>query len=238
MIVPLILVMNDDYFLPYSLSSIGPFFDRFVIYNVGSTDNTWNVIDWFIESNKPRATFFVRDLPFVDPHIQGVFRNSMIAEARSENYFLVDGDEIYNPQDIQNILKREPSELKPYGVVRRIEVGEDLKSKYNIVRSHHRTYHRTAIWVGKHPGEEAYIAQTRDTEFWIEDTYCYHFHHAIRSSDSKFEVPKRKERRDKATYCPGALEPFDLLKELPILQKPINNFPVNPDLERLQRQWA
>lgn len=234
-LVPVILVMNDSYWLPYALESVRGWFKRYVIYDVGSKDNTGNIIDWFVETEKKRPippAFYVRHLPFVDPTIQGVFRNSMIAEAQSDYYFILDGDEVYNPLDMKILQEENFHSL--YGVFKRYEIGSDLQTRYEGIRNHHRVYHRTAIWKGTHPGEEAVIPQKAGVEQQIP-VVCHHFHNAIRSPLEQ-EVPGRVRRKTKPTYQPGKLIPYNLLEELPLLRKPIHTFPVAPELERLQKE--
>lgn len=239
-LVPVVLVMNDSYWLPYALESIRGF-DRYVIYDAGSKDKTADIIDWFVETEN-KAEFYVRKLPFVDSVVQGIFRNSMIAEAQANWLFMVDGDEVYSPDDMQIIRRKMTQEYmlehsttkSMYGVFRRKEIGPDLESSYTIHRGHHRLYHRLAIWKGPHPGEEPVIRQNSITELDFPHILCYHFHNTIRSP-LEADVPLRMYRKNKKTYTPGKLESFNLLEALPLLRKPINNFPVNPDLERLQK---
>ena len=236
-IVPLILVSNDCYWLPYTLKSIENLFDRYVIYDVGSQDGTQNIIDWFIDRNRNRASFYTRFTPMLPPDIQGIFRNSMIAEAQSEWYFIVDGDEVYHPKQIhayfsQLKLQEQYKDDRIYGVCRRIEVSNDLTQQYDIERGHHRLYHRIAIWKGTHPGEEPVIQQKERREFNI-NLRCFHFHNTLRSTHEDL-VPKRQKRKSQRSYHPGKLIKFNLLEQLPILQKPIENFPVTPALKKLQ----
>src|SRR3990167_6707770 len=154
-----VLVCNDEYWLPWALEASRGSFDRYVIYDIGSKDRTKEIIAWFKGSNK-EASFYIRFLDMQLPVIQGIFRNSMIAEALSECYFILDGDEI-----------------------------------------------------------------------WIDGT-CYHFHNCERSSYDS-EVPKRIERRARATYRPGQKQSIEILKELPILEKNICDFKRNPALQKL-----
>jgi hypothetical protein len=219
-------------------------FKRYVIYDVGSKDKTGDIIDWFVETEKQNASFYVRKMPHVTPDVQGVFRNSMIAEAQSEWYWIADGDEVYSQKSMENLSSRRldlepwlPSGPKIYGMVKRIEMDSSLRTRYTTERSHHRLYHRTAIWKGTHPGEEAVIEQKDRNQEWLPGITCYHFHNAIRSP-LEGEVPSRIKRKSQGTYHPGSLIGFNLLKELPILRKPINNFPVNPQLEELQAEYA
>ena len=241
-IVPVVLVLNDEFWLPYALSSVQGL-DRYVIYDVGSKDGTGNIIDWFIETeSKKGADFFVRSFDEVPSiSMQGIFRNSMIAEAQSDWVIILDGDEAYKPTNWWAMKEtcdhtRKYSSDKIYGVFNRTEIGSDLRSCYDEFRTHHRIYHRTAIWKGTHPGEEPVLQQKPYREFPLP-VMCYHFHNAQRSRLEE-DVPGRTRRKHKGTYQPGNLQPFDLLEYLPMLRKPIENFPVPPELERLQHEFT
>lgn len=236
-ITPVVLVKDDAYWLPYCLESVAGRFSHMVIYDVGSEDGTLEIINWFVEKEKDRCEFTVRLLPYAAPAIQGTFRNAMIAEARNDVYFILDADEIYNPQDLDNIeeLSRDklPTSEVPYGVFSRIEISMDLTKRYIAERTHHRLYHRSAIWKGPHPGESPVIKQEREAEIHLRQIKCLHMHNTLRSPKDN-NVPKRLLRRTQNTYHPGELVPFDILKEYPILQKPIHNFPVSYILKELQ----
>jgi glycosyltransferase involved in cell wall biosynthesis len=241
-LVPTILVMNDEYFLPFCLEAAVPYFNRFVIYDVGSTDATVDVINEFRSAYKQDKDILVRHLPFVDPVVQGTFRNSLIAEARSDWYFILDADEVYtnegyraliNSMDLMKRAYEEDGAL--YGMVPRVEVCKDLKSAYgqDLGTTHHRIYHRTAIFDGPHPGEWPHY-NLKGRDIWLsKDAVCYHFHNADRSRNDD-NVPRRVARRSKKTYHPGSAEPFDLFKTLPLLRRPIGDFPVNPALKAMQ----
>lgn len=241
-IVPLILVKNDEYWLPYVLQSARGWFDRYVIYDVGSTDRTPEIINWF-KDTEDKADVFVRYMPHVNPIVQGAFRNSMIAEARSEWYLILDGDELYTQDGFQRMtlelemLKRKyESGGVIYGIVPRVEVLNGLDRAYgqDLRVPHHRLYHRTAVFCGTHPGEWPLYTQKSEREFWLDDACaCYHFHNTERSHD-EVGVPKRVERKSKKTYHPGHQEDFDLFSVLPILRKRIEDFPINPALKQLQ----
>lgn len=245
-ITAVVLVSNDEFWLPYALESVRGRFNKYIIYDIGSLDGTRNVIEWFKSTEK--AEFFTRFLPMCDPKIQGAFRNSMIAEAQTDFYYILDGDEVYSPESLdsleQQFIKQKQAlgfhpekEYNPiYGVCRRKEISSHLSGQYSEQRTHHRLYHRTAIWKGTHPGEEAVIKQNKKTEYDLEGVLCYHFHNSLRSSFES-SVPKRIERKTRATYSPGDIIPINLLDELPILRKPIENFPVNPELRSLQENY-
>lgn len=236
-LTPMILAMNDCFWLPYALESLRGRFNRYVIYDAGSEDGTENIIDWFTQTEKG-ATFFVRKLPFAIPTIQGVYRNSMLIEAETEWCFMIDCDEIYSPESLDNLQLQFDSRLdgmdKPlYGVVDRQEMVTSLLHKYSDLRTHHRLYRRNAYFTGSHPGEAPRYKQKPSNEFRFEGVTCYHFHNALRSP-LEGSVPKRLDRKAQGTYHPGEPVPFNLLDELPILRKPIEAFQVSPDLEKLQ----
>lgn len=244
-LVPVILTMNDSYWLPYTLEASRGFFDRYVIYDMFSKDNTKDIIQWFIDSCKGQSVeFFVRSLPEVPPSIQGIARNSMIAEARSEYYLILDADEVYTPESFKNIIKYTEEILDPkyqedeslYGIVRRIEMNMDLTKAWGTEKfiPHHRVYHRTAVFTGPHPGEAPLYSQNRYNEAILPGVECYHFHGTERSPMDA-ETPKRLERRNRPTYQPGDLKEINILEKLPILKNPIESFEVNKYLKQLQK---
>jgi glycosyltransferase involved in cell wall biosynthesis len=245
--VPLILVKNDEFFLPYALDCIKGKFNKYVIYDIGSDDLTKDIIEDFIAEEQAHADIFYRFLPDCPPVVQGALRNSMFAEARADWVFILDADEVYNPEDIVKIqhaatkmqVEYEASSgNKIYGVFRRREFSADLRSSYSDLRGHHRLYHRTAIFNGPHPGEWPLVSQNHNNEVWFDDILCYHFHNALRSSLGDTAAPKRQERKPKATYHPGRPEEFDLLKALPRLRESIDDYPVCPALAVLQKEAA
>lgn len=236
-IVPVVLVSNDEYWLPYALEATRGLFGRWVIYDVGSSDQTREIINWWVQTN-PDCDFYVKIFPMVDPKIQGSFRNSMIAETLSEQYLILDGDEVWDRNSIEYVANYPNSVanvITPYGVVRRIEVDKCLTKAYgmNTFVPHVRLYHRKMIWTGNHPGEVAYFEQTKERIKEHRDLIVYHFHNCSRSSMDHL-VPKRIERRGRATYHPGELFSIKLFDKLPILKKPIETFTPNPELKNLQ----
>lgn len=241
-LVPMILCKNDEYWLPYSLQSVAGRFSRYVIYDVGSNDESKSILERFVEQESKEADCYVRYLPDAVPEIQGAFRNSMIAEARCDWVLILDADEVYSKQAMDNIIAGmsgmeaayfSSGGKKIYGVFRRREVLEDLTMAYSDLRSHHRVYHRTAIFDGTHPGEDPHYPQDEKSEHWFYDVICTHFHNTKRSRFDE-DVPARIRRRTKKTYHPGTPIAYDLFEELPKLKEPIHGFKVNPYLESLQ----
>ena len=238
-VVPVILIRNEEFWLPFTLEATRGRFNRYVVYDVGSEDRTRSILTWFMNSN-PGVDFRYRALPFCEPAIQGTFRNAIIAEAESDHYFMLDGDEYY-PASAMDEIKRGMSTFidsgKMFGMVRRLEVTNDLTQVHgrNEYVEHTRIYPRTATWIGPHPGEDSRIEQTKSRKYFFDGAaHCFHFHQPSRSSRDK-EVPGREGRRYKPTYIRGNLTPFNILEEIPLMRAPIRDFPINPYLEALQR---
>jgi glycosyltransferase involved in cell wall biosynthesis len=239
----MVLVKNESYWLPYTLRQLEGVVDSVVIYDVGSTDNTRDIIAWFAERNKEEMDLLVRYLPHVSPEVQGTFRNSMIVEGRRDIYWILDGDELYKPEDLAKIthaasellLQHGANERKRYGVFKRVEVNYELTMQYSWRRSHHRLYTRDAFWYGTHPGEVAGHKQKAESEVLFDDIVCWHMHNTSRSPKDA-EALKRVTRKKKKTYHPGELVEVNLLDELPVLKENVEDFPVSPELQAL-REW-
>jgi len=240
----LVLVKNEEFWLPYVLKQTEGYFKNYVIYDVGSTDNSSQIIDWFYERNKHKAEVIVRKLPHCEPDVQGTFRNAMIPEGKQPVYLIMDGDEIYSPAALErmgNAAKElnATHTIKPrirYGVVTRTEVTEDLTLKYVQKRSHHRLYTSDAYWTGTHPGERAGYKQDGKSEIKFDTIDCLHLHNTWRSP-READAVKRMRRKTQDTYHPGnVLGDLNLLDEYPALRKPIEHFKVSPALKILQEK--
>jgi len=245
----LVLVKNEAYWLPFVLKQTEGHFTNYVIYDVGSSDNTGRIIDWFYERNKDDAHIIVRKLPHVVPEVQGTFRNSMIIEGNQDIFFLLDGDELYSSNHIKQISKAardlnhvymtdegwvKGGRKKRYGVFERVEVSEDLQQQYAERRGHHRLYTRDAFWTGTHPGERAFYKQDHKSEVEFKHITCWHLHNTLRSP-KEADATRRIYRKGQKSYHPGnEMKPLSLIKEIPMLAAPIEDFPVSPALHELQ----
>lgn len=242
-LTPVVLVQNDCYWLPYVLSAIDGWFEKIVIYDVGSTDGTLEICRAF--KGVATSDVLLEEMPAVPPKAQLAFRNAMIAEAQTDYYLIVDGDEIWPKESLEQLRVQFPyfqgllldpcqtQDRKTYGIVRRIEVREDLQSAYAVDEylPHHRVYHRTATWRGTHPGERATIPQQTDTEYrFSPEVKVFHFHNTLRSTK---DAIARQSRKDQRTYHRGTISSLNILEELPILRNDKGDFPVNPELEKL-----
>ena len=237
-LVPLILVSNDSYWVPYVLDQLAGLFRRYIIYDVGSTDGTREIIQDFAQ--RENADVVMEYLPMVEPKAQIAYRNAMIADARSDYYLIVDGDEIWPTVSFQLLFAEFPkfvSSGKTFGIVNRIEVCDDLKSAWDPDKftPHHRLYHRTALWRGTHPGEYSDPVQRAHREYTFNELVSVNHLHGVTRSPMDKMVPKRLQRRDKNTYTPGEKKPFNLFADLPELKTPPRGeFAVSPELKKLQ----
>ena len=247
-----ILVKNEAYWLPYTLTQLEGHFDSYVIYDVGSTDGTDTIIKWWVDrmQKTSNARLFLRLLPHVTPEVQGAFRNSMIVEGQMPYYYIVDGDELYTQEalakiplavrEMQRVYRSNPR--KKYGVVQRVEVNEEITQQYTEKRSHHRLYHHSAYWTRTHPGERAAFRQTDKSEIEFPDITCWHMHNTLRSPKEE-DALKRVVRKGQKTYHPGEeMSDLNLLDELPMLRKPLllndeMEFVVSPALAALQEAY-
>lgn len=238
-VTPVVLVKNDAFWLPYALESVSEHFEQMVIYDVGSTDFTRDVIDWYVEKEK-FTHFLVRKLPHCPPEVQVTFRNSMIAEAGTPCYLILDGDEMYNRENLEkidkigNILSEKHNENPriKYTTFRRVEVSPDLTQRYSEERTHHRLYHRSAIWDGTHPGERPVHEQNAKSELdFTQDVRVLHLHNTLRSP-LEADALSRIKRKTQRSYHPGTLVGFNVIEEFPLLKYKLP-FPVCPALEAL-----
>jgi hypothetical protein len=240
-----ILVKNEAYFLPYTLTQTEGIFDSYVIYDVGSTDGTRDIIQWWVEKMTGKVELFVRELPHVIPDVQGTFRNSMIAEGRRSFYYILDGDELYTQEDLKQlpyavnefhrINRDDPRRM--FGKVQRVEVNADLTQQYVERRHHHRLYSKDAHWTGTHPGERSHYKQNDKSEVNFSDITCWHMHNTLRSPREE-DATKRLQRKTQKTYHPGGeLTDLNLLDELPMLRTSIDGWPVSPALAKLQEAY-
>ena len=239
------LIRNDAFWSPYALESIRGHFPRVILYDTFSSDGSRDVLEHFANEYKKDGTEVVLEyFPDMDKRSQLLLRNSMFAEAQRPYVYMLDADEVLSKESLlalENEFPRFVAADKIYGIVNRTEICSDLQSAYspNVYTNHHRVYSvGRCIARGSHPGEFYEPAQKSSNEYkFSEDVTVYHMHNTVRSPlMTENSTPGRIERKSKATYTPGSIEPIDLFEKLPILKKPIENFIVNPVLAALQRK--
>lgn len=243
-IVPIILVLNDCYWIPYVLNSIEGWFKKIIIFDAGSTDGTLEILKKYKAVSK--SDIYLEELPLVSPKAQLAYRNAPIAELEhDQNYILIDGDEIWPQESLQKLFEEYHKYYlsgKVYGVVNRVEVRENLMEAYSIdgYVPHHRIYNKCVTWRKSHPGEfpnPKYQQNNKNEYRFSSEVKVYHFHNTLRSPIEN-NVPKRIERKSKNTYHPGKLYPINIFERVPILKYSVENLPINPILKELQKVYT
>lgn len=246
-VTPIILVLNEVYWILNVLKSIDDHFNRIIVFDAGSNDGTVEAINSYLLSGKIKSSYLYEGFPKVDSRAQLAYRNAPIAEVKSEYYMLVDGDEIWPEQSLIELAKEFPefaNSNKLYGIVNRVEVSDCLKKAYleKDWVPHHRLYHRTCTWKISHPGERARIPQSSDNEFsFSKKVKMFHMHNTLRSINEDYAL-SRIQRKKQGTYHPGSLIPFNLLEEVPSLKKPFiyrdknNKELIQPALDKILKE--
>lgn len=115
------IVKNEDVFLWYALSSILPFASNILLYDTGSSDNTTRIIRTF---SSPKIIF--EEKGNVNAKMLAQLRSEQIKRTKTKWLWVVDGDEIYPEDTIQEILALSANREFIGGVVRRHDLLGDI----------------------------------------------------------------------------------------------------------------
>ena len=189
------IVKNEDQFIKFTIGSALPFLDRLIIYDTGSADKTVSII----ESIKSPKILFAQKGPQSPTGIT-VLRNEMIAQTKTDWFFLLDGDEVWNNNQLENYLKftlSQPKNILATFLRTRNCVGDiyhyrgESSGRYKIagMKGHLniRAYRKTLEWTGEYPLEKC-VDTTDKNSLAFFDGYYWHMSHLKRSS-SKIPVP-------------------------------------------------
>lgn len=160
------IVRNEEQWIWYGINSVLGYVTKLIIYDTGSTDQTVSIIAT-IKSDK--ITFVQKGK--VTPDQLVALRNEQIAQTRTEWFLLVDGDEVWPRNTIEELTKLLPS-LVPsvMGIVvpAHVPIGDlyhyqsDRAGRYALLDKigHYniRAYrkHKDYQWEGTYP-LEAYV---------------------------------------------------------------------------------
>ncbi len=101
MITAHVLVKNEENFVWYSVMSVIDHVDSVLIWDTGSTDNTWKIIEEL--QRKYKKIYAKRlDLEYFD---EGKIRQDMLEETKTPWFLVVDGDEIWWKDSISQVVK-------------------------------------------------------------------------------------------------------------------------------------
>jgi glycosyltransferase involved in cell wall biosynthesis len=91
------LVRNEENFVWYAIQSVLPHVDQIIVWDTGSTDNTVEIIKTI---NSRKIKFEQKG--YVDTKGVGVLRQQMLEETKSKWIMILDGDEIWWDNAIEN----------------------------------------------------------------------------------------------------------------------------------------
>lgn len=186
------IIRNEDQFVGFAIRSALPFLERLFIYDTGSTDQTVRVVR---EMGDSKIVFDEKG-PQTPAGITAL-RNEMIAKTKTDWFFLLDGDEVWN----QEILKKyfeftlgQPKNILATYLQTRNCVGDiyhyrrEDSGKYEIgdKRGHLniRAYRKTVKWEGQYPLEHC-VDTTDKNSLAFFDGFYWHMTHLKRSSASE-----------------------------------------------------
>ncbi len=180
------LVRNEDQFVKFAISSALPFLDRLIIYDTGSTDKTTEILKSL-------------NLPFEEKGLQNAksytdLRNEMVTKTKTDWFFLLDGDEVWNREILKNYLEftlSQPQNILATYLYTRNCVGDiyhyrdESSGKYKIAghqgHLNIRAYRKGLQWTGEYPLER-YVDTTDKNSLAFFDGYYWHMTHLKRSS--------------------------------------------------------
>lgn len=189
-----ILVRNEDQFVKYALESVLPYISNYIIYDTGSTDKTVEILKKYqFEEKGPKHPNEITKL-----------RNEMINKTKTDWFLLLDGDEVWNKDQLENYLKftlSQPKEIKATFLRTRNCVGDiyhyrnGTSGKYNIAgmtgHLNIRAYRKEVRWAGDYPLEHC-VDSTDKNSLAFYDGYYLHMTHLKRSSSQSSVLGFRK----------------------------------------------
>lgn len=99
------LVKNEEYYIKYAILSVLPYVDKMIIFDTGSTDSTVDIIKNIIDTPEYRKKVIFKECGNVDKQGHTDLRNKMIKLTKTDWILLVDGDEVWDLPQLQNLFK-------------------------------------------------------------------------------------------------------------------------------------
>lgn len=94
------IVVNEDQFVRFAISSVLPYVDKMLIFDTGSTDKTVEIIK---SIQSPKITF--EEKGSVTPEQLVELRNEQIRRTDTDFFILVDGDEVWPEKNLEKFLE-------------------------------------------------------------------------------------------------------------------------------------
>ena len=100
-----VLVRNEDRFIWFAIMSVIDFIDKMIIFDTGSTDKTVDAIMSIINSNEQyREKIIFEEKGVADKRHIANLRQEMIDRTETEYFMILDGDEIWWKESIQEAI--------------------------------------------------------------------------------------------------------------------------------------
>ena len=100
-----VLVRNEDRFIWFAIMSVIDFIDKMIIFDTGSTDKTVEAIMSIINSNEQyREKIIFEEKGVADKGHIANLRQEMIDRTETEYFMILDGDEIWWKESIQEAI--------------------------------------------------------------------------------------------------------------------------------------
>jgi len=223
------MIKNEENFIKPSILSVLPFVDEILVFDTGSTDETLNIIK---SINSEKIKLFQEQVKTKKELTE--IRNKMISMTKTPFFIVVDGDEVYDTESMQFIIKELEGLSKD---VYRIELCRlnFVKNFYFVARKQFigRIYRTDKIvFLGDYPFEEPFVkgnlsvhAKNFSTRF-SDKIRCFHFCLLERSSKDKDVKLGRSWRKTPFPVFPY----FGKLPEIFGKQRKINIFLLPFDL--------
>lgn len=222
-IVPVILVKNEEYWIRHVLSALTAVFPNVIVADTGSSDQTIEEI-----SKVPGpGILFVKQYNGLTPHDIGQARQWMQDEAKDRygatHIFLVDGDELYSKKYLQFIFDHPMPENALSGFTYGVECTELENGECWILGEEGRPVglNRQAIisvdskWSGQYPFESpsTYIPGDPTNYYWRSPDPSYHFKHLHQlnrsSKDAEVYLRKQKQYQFGLKDAPASIVPLE-----------------------------
>lgn len=208
------LVKNEERYLWYAVRSVIEYVDKVLLWDTGSTDNTVKIAEELKKRFPSKIDF--REVGEVNPEQFTIMRQKMLEVSDCDWVIIVDGDEVWwedRIQEIRNVVNSQGKELDSIVSRYRNVIGDiyhyqdDSSGKYNIdgktgyltIRAFNRNikgleFAKPHGQQGIYDGKEI-LLQNRDPlrRYWQKDYSYLHFTNMQRSGkrSDDLKVPKR-----------------------------------------------
>jgi glycosyltransferase involved in cell wall biosynthesis len=229
-----VMVKNEENFIWFTLKSIIDFVEKILIYDTGSTDNTFKIIK-SIKSSK----IFFKEYGSQNSKELVALRNDQIKKTETQWFLLLDGDEVWPKKSIAALTKKikEIDNQKVGIVVKTINSVGDIyhqlpqeKGEYRLLgRKGHlniRAYKKSPdyFWTGTYPLEGYFdkknqvFLNDQDDRLDFLDVSYWHLTHLRRSSKN---FPRRIKYDFGVKIKPQLLPEVFFKKIPPLVNNPL-----------------